>query len=202
MPVRPIWEYRNLITKLSSVQQLRVQLFWNSALPQFGDELLWVIYISQCKKIHSEDSLRISDRALFKRFLKIAFLSLCLSSCLSVRIKLLDPHWTDLHKTWYLSIFQKLCSKNSNLIKIQQEHRLLYLTSYVHLWQYMIEYFLKWDVLKTKVADKIKKKHISYSITFSYNRAVYEIIWKKLGRAGETTDDNITERMRFACWIT
>ena len=26
-------------------------------------------------------------------------------------------------------------------------------------------------------------------------------MWKKFGKAGQATDDNITRRMRFACWI-
>ena len=31
---------------------------------------------------------------------------------------------------------------------------------------------------------------------------VYEMMWKKHGRAREATDDNIIRRMRFACSIT
>jgi hypothetical protein len=34
------------------------------------------------------------------------------------------------------------------------------------------------------------------------NRAVYEIMWKNVVRVRQTTDDNIIQRMRFACWIT
>jgi hypothetical protein len=37
---------------------------------------------------------------------------------------------------------------------------------------------------------------------FSENRAVYEIMRKKYGTAGQATDDNIIRRMRFACSIT
>jgi hypothetical protein len=37
---------------------------------------------------------------------------------------------------------------------------------------------------------------------FYGNRAVYELIWKKYGGAGEATDENMTWRMHFACWIT
>ena len=36
---------------------------------------------------------------------------------------------------------------------------------------------------------------------FSENRAVYEIIWKKYGRARQATDDYIIRRMHYACWI-
>ena len=44
-------------------------------------------------------------------------------------------------------------------------------------------------------------KHILCFITFCPNRAAYEIVWKKYGAARQATDDNITRRMRFACWI-
>ena len=42
-----------------------------------------------------------------------------------------------------------------------------------------------------------------YPITlfFFKNPALYEIMWKKYGRARQETDDNIIQRMRFACWI-
>ena len=43
-------------------------------------------------------------------------------------------------------------------------------------------------MLQTKVVEKIKT-HILCSITFSENRAVYEIMWEKCGRAGQATDD-------------
>jgi len=37
---------------------------------------------------------------------------------------------------------------------------------------------------------------------FPQNRAVYEIMWGKYGRAGQASDDNIIWRMRFTCSIT
>jgi hypothetical protein len=52
-----------------------------------------------------------------------------------------------------------------------------------------------------KVVEKIIT-HIFYSITFSENCAVCEIMWKNMGRARQTTDYNIIQRMYFACWIT
>ena len=53
----------------------------------------------------------------------------------------------------------------------------------------------------TKVVEKTKV-HITSSLTFSVHYAVYEVMWKKYGTAGEAKDDNITQRMHFACWIT
>jgi len=35
---------------------------------------------------------------------------------------------------------------------------------------------------------------------FPENSAVYKIMWKNIAR--QATDDNITRRMRIACWIT
>jgi hypothetical protein len=53
-----------------------------------------------------------------------------------------------------------------------------------------------------KVAEKIKT-HSLYLITPTpENRAVYELMWEKYGRARQVTDNNIIRRMRFACWIT
>ena len=41
-------------------------------------------------------------------------------------------------------------------------------------------------------------------MTFSESRAIYEIMWKKYGRAGEATDDcvHLIQRMRFAFWLS
>ena len=38
-------------------------------------------------------------------------------------------------------------------------------------------------------------------VTFSENRAVFEIMWKKCCRAGQARDDNMTRRVGFACWV-
>jgi hypothetical protein len=41
------------------------------------------------------------------------------------------------------------------------------------------------------ISDKIKSKHILCSITFSENRALYELKWLKYGRAGQVKDDSL-----------
>jgi hypothetical protein len=52
--------------------------------------------------------------------------------------------------------------------------------TYVHLWQYLAEFFLEWEMFQTKVVEKIKT-HVLCSITFfTENRAVYEIMWKNV----------------------
>jgi hypothetical protein len=56
-------------------------------------------------------------------------------------------------------------------------------------------------MFQTKVVDKIKT-HILCSITFfSENRVVYEIMWKNMVDP-DMLHNNITRRMRTACWIT
>jgi hypothetical protein len=40
--------------------------------------------------------------------------------------------------------------------------------TYVHLWQYLAEFFLAWEMFQTKFVDKIKT-HILCSATFSQN---------------------------------
>jgi len=46
--------------------------------------------------------------------------------------------------------------------------------------------------LKTKFVEKIK---IYFMFSISENRAVYEIMWKNMVRAGQATDDNIIRHM-------
>jgi hypothetical protein len=93
------------------------------------------------------------------------------------------PHGTTLLPldgfSWDLifKYFSKICWENSSFIKIWHEQRVFYMKTYVHLWQYLAEFFLEWEVFQTKAVEKIKT-HLLLSVTFSKNRAVYEIIWK------------------------
>jgi hypothetical protein len=48
--------------------------------------------------------------------------------------------------------------------------------TFVHLWQYLAEFFLEWEMLQTKVVQK-NKTHILCPINVFYeNRAVYELM--------------------------
>jgi hypothetical protein len=48
-----------------------------------------------------------------------------------------------------------------------------------YFWSYFAQFFLEWEIFRTKVVEEIKT-HILCSVTFffSENRAVYEIMWK------------------------
>jgi hypothetical protein len=96
--------------------------------------------------------------------------------------------------------FENLSRKS----KIWQEKRVLFMNTYVHLWQYLAELFLNWEIFQTKVVGKIKT-HILFSITFFFWRGGschLRCNIEKHGRAGEATDDIITRPMRVACRIT
>jgi len=57
--------------------------------------------------------------------------------------------------------------------------------------------FLRMRNISDKFVEKIKT-HSLCSITFSENRAVYEIM-RNIFTARHTTDDNTVQRMRIAC---
>ena len=46
----------------------------------------------------------------------------------------------------------------------------------VHLWQYLTEFLLDWEMIQTKVVEKIKT-HI-LCLLFAKNCAVFETMWK------------------------
>jgi hypothetical protein len=59
-------------------------------------------------------------------------------------------------------------------------------------------FLLRMRNVQDKVVEKIKT-HILYSITFSENRALYEITWKNIAEPDRI--QMAIWRMRIACWI-
>ena len=54
----------------------------------------------------------------------------------------------------------------------------------IHLWSYLVQFFLEWEMLQTKAVQKIKT-HILCSVTFfPENRTVYEKMWKNIVERG------------------
>jgi len=69
----------------------------------------------------------------------------------------------------------------------------------MHIWSYLAQSFLEWEMFRRKVVEKIKT-HILYSMLFFFEiRVVYEIMWKNSVEAcrSQTT----IWRMRAAYWI-
>ena len=52
------------------------------------------------------------------------------------------------------------------------------------------------------VSDKLCRENQYTSFFFRKSCNFYEEIYKKYGRVGQATDDNIIRRMRFACGVT
>jgi hypothetical protein len=71
----------------------------------------------------------------------------------------------------------------------------------VHLWQYLTEFFLEWEMFQTKVVDEIKAL-ILCSVTFSWKSCCFLHNVEKYGRARQDTHDSIMWRMSIAYWIT
>ena len=73
--------------------------------------------------------------------------------------------------------------------------------TYVHLWQFLAQFFLEWEMFQTNSVDKIEA-HILCSVTFSPPELCR--LWnnvKKYVTAGEAIDDNIIWLTCFARWI-
>jgi hypothetical protein len=51
------------------------------------------------------------------------------------------------------------------------------MTTNKHLWSHLAQFILEWEMLHTRVVEKIKT-HILCAIPIFENRAVYEIMWK------------------------
>jgi len=71
----------------------------------------------------------------------------------------------------------------------------------LHFWPYLAYVFLDWEMIQTKVVEKIKT-HILYPIMF-FSKIVP--LWNNVEtfcRPGQATDDNIIECMCIAFWIT
>jgi hypothetical protein len=59
----------------------------------------------------------------------------------------------------------------------------------IHFPSYLAEFFLELDMYQKHILEKIKP-YILCSVTFSENRAFYEIMWKNIVE-GQATDDNM-----------
>jgi hypothetical protein len=121
-------------------------------------------------------------------------MSVCLSVCPPAR-----PYGTRLSldrfaKILYLNIFRKSVKKIQ--VALQSDKN----TIQEHQYTFTIispSFLLTMRNASYKVVEKIKK-HILCSLTFFFNRAVCEIMWKIVySRTGQ--DDNIIRRMRIAC---
>ena len=71
--------------------------------------------------------------------------------------------------------------------------------TFSHLWQYLAEFFLEWEIFQINFAGKIKK-HSSCSVTFFRKSCRLWHNVDKYGGARETVEDNITARYMLDNW--
>jgi hypothetical protein len=121
-----------------------------------------------------------------KRLLAPSCLSVCLSSCPpeTTRLPLEGFSWNTTFED-----FSKIYQENSSFIKIWQEYRVLYVNTYIHLWQYFAQFSLVLKIFQRKVVEKIKA-HILCSANFSRKLSRLWDNVEKYGRAGQATDEN------------
>jgi hypothetical protein len=65
----------------------------------------------------------------------------------------------------------------------------------IHLWSYLAQFFLEWEMFQTNVLEKINRDFYVQGRFFEI-RAVYEIMWKKYCRLGQATDGSM-EHVHF-----
>ena len=71
----------------------------------------------------------------------------------------------------------------------------------VHLYWYLAEFFLEWQMFHTEVVEKIETHTLHSVFFFPMNSCSLWDNVEKYVTARQATDD-ITRRMRFWCWIT
>jgi hypothetical protein len=72
----------------------------------------------------------------------------------------------------------------------------------IHFRSYLAHFFLEWEMFQMEVVEKIITHFVLNNFFPPVSRAVYEIMWKKYGRARQDTDDNIIRSMLCLSLIT
>ena len=93
---------------------------------------------------------------------------------LCVRMKQLDSHWKDFDKTWCLGFFRNSVKKIQVSLKSKKNNVCFTLT--LHIYDNI---FLEYEMFLTNTVEKIKA-HFTFSIFFSENCTIYEIMSEKL----------------------
>jgi len=78
----------------------------------------------------------------------------------------LGSHWTDFHEIWYLRIFKKSVEKIRVSLKSGKNDGALYFEINTHIWSYVAQFFLEWEMFQTKDVEKIKTLIFMFSNFF------------------------------------
>jgi hypothetical protein len=129
------------------------------------------------------------------------FMSVCMSVCLSARMEQLGFYWKDLYEIWYLSIFRKSVQQIQVSLKSTRITNVLhdYLCTYVIISLWIL---VTMQNASDKICSENQNTHLMfYNFFFLQSYCVCDNA-EKHGGVRQATDENITQRMRFACWIT
>jgi hypothetical protein len=82
-----------------------------------------------------------------------------------------------------------------------QELRVLYMNAFSHLWQYLADFFLEWEMFQfhRNVCRETQNTYFMFSDFFSENHAGYEIMSKNMLEPERT---QTIWRLRVAYWIS
>ena len=97
-----------------------------------------------------------------------------------------------------LNLFRKYVEKIQVLLKSDKSNGYF---MFRHVWQYLAELFLEWEMFHTKAVEEIKIDILCSIIFFRKSCPLWGNV-EKYGGASEDTNDVTMWRIRVACWIS
>jgi len=138
------------------------------------DKAFWTFLILRMWAQNSEQceiNFEAPSQNCEKPLVASTFLSIRPSAC-----KDSAPTGQIFHGIWYQHV-SKPIEKIQVSLKSDKNNRVLYMKTDRHLWLHLAHFFLEWEMLNTRVVEKIET-HIWCAISIFENRAVYEKMWK------------------------
>ena len=136
---------------------------------------------------------------------------LCLSDRPTLQWEQLGTRWTYFFMKLYFWVFFfsiKIFQKIQVLLKYDIKIRVIYVGTYVHLWEYIAQFFLEWEMFQKKAVEKFRIHILCSIIPPAPPRPAPQILcplWDnvlKYGRTTQATDDNIIRWKRIAWWLS
>ena len=161
----------------------------------YSEVVILITLYSRRKFFH----LEIIFRRIQQNFEKRLLASSCSSVCLSVRMKQLGCHCTDLQENCYLGIFRRSVERTHIWLKSDKKNW-YFAWRNKHLWLYLDQLFLD-EKLCGQTSKQNQNRHLIFN-NFSFsleNHVVYETMWKNTVQPGRP--HMTTWLMRTACWI-
>ena len=78
------------------------------------------------------------------------------SVSVSARMERLGSHRMDFHKIWHLSLSRKSVETIQFSLKSYKNNGYFTWRQYAHLWYYLDEFFLEWEIFQVKVVEKTR----------------------------------------------